>query len=211
VKTSDQVTNVYAAIAKAQGALTAAVKDSTNPAFRSKYADLTSHVEAIRPTAKANDLAILQELTSDSAGVAVTTRIVHKSGEWVEFGPLFIPATKHDAQGFGSACSYARRYALSAAFGTVADDDDGNAAVQSTAKRDDTPTPIGYDDWLTDMQALASSVPDVRVFRDSYKASHSKYRHHLETTDKPTLDKMVETAKANEAALVGAAKGQVNG
>lgn len=209
MRTSNFASNVYAALAAAQGDLAPAVKDNTNPAFRSKYADLTSHVEAFRPVAKANKLAVVQELTSDAAGVAVTTRIVHASGEWIEFGPLFIPATKHDAQGFGSACSYARRYALSAAFGTVADDDDGNAAVKSHQREEPKadPKPIGYDDWYTDMQALAATVPALQVFRDSYKASPSKHRHYLESTNMTALDAMIARAKANEAALVGASRG----
>ncbi len=96
---------------------------------------------------------MIQELTSDDSGVSVTTRIAHKSGEWVEFGPFFMPVTKHDAHGFGSAVSYARRYALSAAAGTVADDDDGNAAVQS--KPIATATPDGFTEWWDDMVSVA--------------------------------------------------------
>lgn len=132
MRTSEQTTELFTALAKAQGVTASASKDNTNPAFRSKYADLASHVDVIRPAAKDAGLCVLQELTSDDNGVHVTTRIAHTSGQWVEFGPLYIPANKHDAQGFGSAASYARRYALSAAWGTVAEDDDGNAAVASS-------------------------------------------------------------------------------
>jgi hypothetical protein len=135
MQTSEQTDKIYAALALAQAQTAPAVKDSTNPAFRSKYADLTAHMDAIRPAAKAAQIAVLQDLTSSDVGVSVVTRLAHASGQWVEFGPLFIPANKHDAQGFGSAASYARRYALSAAWGTVADDDDGNAAVQSAPAR----------------------------------------------------------------------------
>lgn len=194
--TSEQVDKIFAAIAEAQAATEAATKDSTNPAFRSKYADLTAHVEVIRPAAKAAKLAVLQELTSDDKGVNVTTRIAHASGQWVEFGPLFIPANKHDAQGFGSAASYARRYALSAAWGTVADDDDGNAAVAS--KPYQLPKPVGYDDWLADLEMVAKNAA-LSVFRDNYKSSAAKFRGYLEETDKPALDRMVETAKKNPA------------
>jgi hypothetical protein len=156
MRTSESTSNVFAALAKAQGALEPAIKDSNNPAFKSKYADLTAHVEAIRPVFKANDLAILQELTSDDSGVQVTTRIVHKSGEWAESGPFFMPATKHDAHGFGSACSYARRYHLSAFVGTVSDDDDGNAAVASRPMpAAQMKAPDGFDDWWDDMVAVS--------------------------------------------------------
>lgn len=196
MKTSEQTDKIFAAIADAQAATEAATKDSTNPAFRSKYADLTAHVEVIRPAAKAAKLAVLQELTSDDNGVSVITRIAHASGQWVEFGPLFIPANKHDAQGFGSAASYARRYALSAAWGTVADDDDGNAAVAS--KPYQLPKPVGYDNWLADLEMVAKNA-ELSVFRDNYKSSAHKFRAYLEETDKPALDRMVETAKKNPA------------
>ncbi len=146
MQTSEQTDLVFAALAQAQSLTEAATKDNTNPAFRSKYADLAAHMDVIRPAAKAAKLAVLQELTSDDRGVSVVTRIAHASGQWVEFGPLHIPANKHDAQGFGSAASYARRYALSAAWGTVADDDDGNAAVQSVPGK---PTAKPVDHALT--------------------------------------------------------------
>lgn len=195
MKTSDTTTKIFDALAKAQGVLEAATKDSTNPAFRSKYADLTSHVEAIRPAAKAHNLSVIQELTSDDNGVAVVTRICHASGEWVECGPLFIPATKHDAQGFGSACSYARRYALSAAFGTIADDDDGNAAVQSKPAAQ-VPEPIGFKAWLDDLRAM-SETADLDTFRDGYKSSAAKHRKFLEETQPHTLTALVDRARQN--------------
>ncbi len=67
------------------------------------------------------------------------------------------------------------------------------------------PEPIGYQDWLADMQALAATVPELRVFRDSYKSSPAKHRAYLESTNKAGLDAMVETAKGNEAALLAGA------
>jgi hypothetical protein len=134
MRTSETTAKIYAAMARAQGATTHAIKDNTNPAFRSKYADMTAHVDVIRPVAAAEKLSVFQELTTTPEGVAVTTRIAHESGEWIEFGPFVVPVGKHDAHGVGSASSYARRYALSAAWGTVADDDDGNAAVQHATR-----------------------------------------------------------------------------
>ncbi len=156
MRTSDSTANVFAAFIKAQASLEAAAKDSNNPAFKSKYADLTSHVEAIRPAFKANDLAFIQEVTSDDSGVHILTRVIHKSGEWFDSGPLFLPATKHHAHGFGSAISYARRYGLSATVGTVADDDDGNAAVASKPVAvAQMKAPDGFDDWWDDMVAVS--------------------------------------------------------
>lgn len=200
MKTSEQTNEIFAALAMAQAATEAATKDNTNPAFRSKYADLTSHVEVIRPAAKAAKLAVLQELTSDDSGVHVTTRIAHASGQWIEFGPLYIPANKHDAQGFGSAASYARRYALSAAWGTVADDDDGNAAVASTSQTNPTskramPKPLvpeGYDEWVEALRKAATTGIAVERFREIYAASKLEHRRYLEVNNKGLLDSLVE-------------------
>jgi hypothetical protein len=56
-------------------------------------------------------------------------------------GQLYVPANKNDAQGFGSALTYARRYALQTAFGVPTEDDDGNAASRSTARPSTGETP----------------------------------------------------------------------
>lgn len=132
---SEQTKEVFEALAKAQGAFDGAKKDSTNPHFKSKYADLASVIEAIRPAMAANGLSALQEVALGEKGVAVTTLVTHASGQWVEFGPIVVPLQKQDAHGVGSAATYARRYALSAALGVAAEDDDGNASTQPQAKQ----------------------------------------------------------------------------
>jgi hypothetical protein len=136
MKTSEQINDLAAASAKAQGAMRAAVKDSTNPHYKSKYADLTAVWEACRQPLADNDLTVWQDVTSPETalGIGVTTRLVHSSGQWVEFGPLIVPLSKADAHGVGSATSYAKRYALAAALGVTSEDDDGNAATEKPAK-----------------------------------------------------------------------------
>jgi hypothetical protein len=123
-----------AAMAKAFASIEGAVKGKTNPAFRSKYADLACVVDAIKPHLAEHGLWFRQITHPAEAGVCVETVIHHASGESMACGPLFMPATKHDAQGFGSALTYARRYSLMAAFGVPAEDDDGNAAVVNPPK-----------------------------------------------------------------------------
>src|SRR5262249_10874433 len=119
-----------------QSLLKPAVKDAVNPAYRSKYADLTAVWEACREPLTQCGLAVWQDVTNGDGGISVLTRIAHASGQWVEFGPLTVPLAKQDAHGVGSATSYAKRYALSAAIGVVAEeDDDGNAAVAPTPLR----------------------------------------------------------------------------
>jgi hypothetical protein len=118
-------------MAKAFAQIENAVKGKTNPAFRSKYADLAAVVDAIKPALAEHGLWFRQITHPADGGVCVETVIHHSSGESLACGPLFLPASKQDAQGFGSAMTYARRYSLMAAFGVPAEDDDANGAVAS--------------------------------------------------------------------------------
>lgn len=132
MKTSEQTDKLWPAIVKARQAMKGPKKDSTNPHFKSKYADLAACIDAADDAGAPHGLVTLQELTSDAAGVSVATIIVHESGQWLQMDPLFIPANKQDAQGFGSAASYSRRYSIKAAWNMADEDDDGNAAVATT-------------------------------------------------------------------------------
>src|SRR5258708_5900665 len=112
MKTSETIIEISKAMNAAQKEMRPASKDSINPHFRSKYSDLASVMDAIREPIGNNGLSIWQDVTLDEFGVNVTTRIVHVSGQWVEFGPLTIPIAKRDAHSVGSACSYGKRYSL---------------------------------------------------------------------------------------------------
>ena len=122
---------ISAAMALAFAKIEGAVKGKTNPAFRSKYADLAAVVDAIKPALAEHGLWFRQVTHPADGGVCIETVIHHSSGESLACGPLYVPASKQDAQGFGSALTYCRRYSLMAAFGVPAEDDDGNAAVAS--------------------------------------------------------------------------------
>lgn len=126
---SESIAALAAALAKAQGEMGAAKKESVNPHFRSKYADLAAVWEAARGPLSRNGLAIVQACEPSDSGVRLTTMLMHSSGEWIS-GAISVPVAKADAQGIGSALTYARRYALASTLGIAADeDDDGNAAV----------------------------------------------------------------------------------
>jgi hypothetical protein len=128
---SDSIAALAAALSKAQAQIEGAIKDSTNPHFRSKYADLSSVVDAIRKPIAANGLAYVQTINQADNAASVSTIIMHASGEWIDCGAIAVPVSKGDAQGYGSALTYARRYSLSAAFGVAPEDDDGNAAARA--------------------------------------------------------------------------------
>lgn len=131
MNSSPTITSLAAALVKAQAEVKSALKDSTNPHFRSKYADLASVVEAVKQPLLKHGITFLQGIHDAEGGVAVETMLLHTSGEWVS-STLRIPATKQDAQGYGSAITYGRRYGLMAICGVPAEDDDGNAATAST-------------------------------------------------------------------------------
>ena len=127
---SDSLKELATALAKAQGEIKGALKDSANPFFKSKYADLSSVVDAIKVAFSKHGLSYIQMMEpSDKDEVRVSTMILHSSGEYINCGILALPVSKVDAQGYGSALTYARRYSLSSAVGVAPEDDDGNAAV----------------------------------------------------------------------------------
>ena len=121
---------IYSALVKAQKGFGPALKSSTNPHFRSKYADLSACIEAVIDSLNENGVMLMQVTHEAENGVMIETMFLHESGEQMSAGKLFMPATKFDAQGFGSALSYARRYSLMAACGIAPEDDDANSAVR---------------------------------------------------------------------------------
>ncbi len=121
---------IASALVKAQKAFGPAFKTATNPHFKKNYADLAACIEAVVDALNANGIALVQQTSDCSDGVIVETVFVHESGETFSSGRLHVPSTKHDAQGYGSALTYARRYSLMAACGIAPEDDDGNAATK---------------------------------------------------------------------------------
>ena len=124
---------ISAAFVAAQKSFAPALKQSINPHFKSRYVDLAGCVEAVIDALNSNGIALQQHLSQSDTGVIVETVFIHESGERMECGKVHIPASKHDAQGFGSALTYARRYSLMAACGIAPEDDDGQAASKKSA------------------------------------------------------------------------------
>jgi hypothetical protein len=128
---SETIEKIAPALIAFQSELPAIAKDKDNPYFKSKYADLATISEAIKSPLAANKLAYTQHFEQqESQTVCVTTVLLHESGEWLA-NSCKLPVNKADAQGYGSAITYARRYGLSALLGLVSEDDeDGNAASE---------------------------------------------------------------------------------
>ena len=125
---------IASALVKAQREFGPALKTSTNPHFRSKYADLAACVEAVIDALNNNGIFLMQMTHETPDGAMAETVFVHESGEMLSAGKLFFPASKHDAQGYASSLSYVRRYSLMAACGIAPEDDDGNAASKPAPK-----------------------------------------------------------------------------
>jgi hypothetical protein len=164
---------IDAALAKAQGEIEAATKDSINPHFRNKYAGLSSVWDACRAALSKHGVSVTQwPIHNDDGKVHLVTRLAH-DGEWI-LGRISVPVSKPDAQGYGSAITYARRYGLSAAVGVVADDDDdGNSATNKPAAPQPNPTAKPAPSKKADpsfpyiTKERAAESPDVREVFDA--------------------------------------------
>lgn len=129
---SDSVAALAAALAKAQGMMSHASKDAQNPHFRSRYADLAAVWSAVREPLSANGLSVVQTVAQGDGTVGVRSLLLHASGEWI-CSVLEMPVAQKTPQGYGSALTYARRYALAALVGIAQDDDDAEAATRPSA------------------------------------------------------------------------------
>jgi hypothetical protein len=128
---------IATALVKAQKEFGPALKTSTNPHLRVKYANLSAIIEAVIDGLNNNGIALVQVLHECNDGVTVSTSFIHESGEHIDCGKFHVPASKQDAQGYGSALTYARRYSLMAAAGIAPEDDDGEGArkAKETAEK----------------------------------------------------------------------------
>ena len=124
---SRDLNELFAALAKAQGDIEGAKKDSDNPHFKSKYADLASVWAAVRAPLAKNGLAVMQWPRTVGNGVEVETILAHASGQYMS-DVFWVPCSKMDAHGLGSATTYARRFSLASILGVAPEDDDGNSA-----------------------------------------------------------------------------------
>ena len=157
--------NIASALVKAQKAFGPALKSSSNPHFKSRYADLSACVEAVIDALNDNGIALIQQTHECQDGVIVETVFVHESGETLSSGKLHVPAAKHDPQGYGSALTYARRYSLMAAAGIAPEDDDGNAASRPQVRKFN----------VQDSIALVNAAKDVDALNATWKSEVTKF------------------------------------
>jgi hypothetical protein len=123
---SPEIDKLAEALAKAQSEMEGAKKESTNPFFKSNYADLHAVIKSSFPYLSKNGLSVTQGNEMIMGAVCVTTTLMHSSGQWIR-SKVKLPLAKKDAQGVGSAITYGRRYGLSAIVGIAQYDDDAQS------------------------------------------------------------------------------------
>lgn len=190
------------AMAAAFAEIEGATKSANNPHFKTKYADLTSVIEAVKPALSAHGLFFTQHPEPSERGVTIETWLHHAAGESMSLGKLFVPANKQDAQGFGSALTYARRYALVTAFGVPVEDDDGNAASKAPPEPKAAEMPDA--DWAKLVQLVEATKSDAGAMLKFYKVpdlrklTQDQYAHALNSLE----NKLAKAAKAETDAKV---------
>ncbi|MCA3159320.1 MAG: ERF family protein [Burkholderiales bacterium] len=204
-----------AAFVRAQAGFGAALKTSTNPHFRSRYADLSACVEAVIDSLHKNGFALMQKTHECESGVAVETILMHESGEQISGGILRVPASKQDPQGYGSALTYARRYSLMAVCGIAPEDDDGNAAskLKPAEKKMQIPANVGGQDYFDkcDEQEralildFAMKIEGAETDQATFDA-YTKAKQMLDTDQMAALSSKVSSGKRSTIKKIIAAK-----
>lgn len=199
--------NIASALVKAQRQFGPALKTSTNPHFRSKYADLSACIEAVIDALNDNGIFLLQKNYDCSNGIMCETVFVHESGEMLECGIVHFPAVKQDPQGYASALTYARRYSLMAACGIAPEDDDGNAGSKKqfvapnpldNVKPSPAPAPMPI---LSSKYTLAIPGKESRIYNESlsYMNATLELRDKVEKSTLAARTKMTKLRELREA------------
>ena len=187
MQTSNEINELAAAMAIAQGQMGAAYKNSSNPHFKSSFADLASISDVIKQPLSENGLSVVQFPINNEQGVAITTRVMHKSGQWIEesFG---IKPVKAGPQEYGSLISYFRRYALAAIFAIPQTDDDANS-IQLAAEAPQKPVDAITGDQVKALVNLLDGDEKLRTqLMDAYGIAQLE---HLQSNQfRPVYDKI---------------------
>jgi hypothetical protein len=202
VTTSGKIDQLAAALCSAQGEITGALKDSTNPHFRSSYADLASVWAACRPQLTKHGLSVVQMPVTVGDQVGISNMLLHKSGQWIQSEMLIKPTQPQNPQVVGSILTYFRRYMLAGTAGVPQVDDDGNAAAAVSPKdagvaptQEESPQGITFTGEVTEVSFTKNKNGDEmvwlqvqdgdqvrRVYRHKSMCSPSLYRRE-EGTD----------------------------
>ena len=177
------VNQIAPALLKAQRKIGAAKKETANPFFRSKYADLGSVMEACKEALNDEGIVVLQPVSSDNTGHYVETILLHESGESLT-SKMRLELSKTDMQQLGSAISYARRYGLQSMMFIPAEDNDAEGTMNRTKPVSATPAVKVATVQQTDVSTTAPTETTTKA---------SSFRR-----TKPKTEAVVETDTVNE-------------
>ena len=182
---------IATALVKAQRQFAPALKNATNPHFKSRYVDLASCVDSVVGALNDNGIFLFQTTSEHPDGIICETSFLHESGERLDCGKLFFPAPKHDPQGFMSCLTYIRRASLMTATSQAPEDDDGNSAskpktvVQAPAFNEsvaaDLITAIGDCQNLDELEKAFKAAYKYCVNNETYKVATIKSKDLLKS------------------------------
>lgn len=161
---SESIKNLAVALHKAQSEMRGAKKASDNPFFKSKYADLSEVIDVARTPLQNNGLSFSQFPISEDGKAGVETILMHISGEWIS-QILLLACAKQDPQAYGSAITYARRYALQAILGIPSEDDDANLATFTATQTKRSVSPHGPSTLNNKVCECGATIKDAKYSR----------------------------------------------
>ena len=167
---SESIIKIAPALLKAQKEIGSAVKGSTNPFYKSAYADLGSVMEACKDKLNENGISVLQPVGTDEGGVYVETILLHESGEFISDKMRLSVKEDNNPQAQGSAITYARRYSLQSMVFIPAEDDDGERATQPTRTATSKVEPVTDD--------LIATCKVHNLTMKQYSGEHGEFWSH---------------------------------
>ena len=214
IEKSENITNLAAALLKAQKEMGAALKDAENPYFKSNYANLKAVIDAIKEPLNANGITFLQGVNGCGDGnPVVETILLHESGQYLCTRTPVFCAKPNNPQAFGSGVTYSKRYALQAFLGLPTEDDDGNAGAdkkkdaQSKNETSGKETPKTKQDEIVNQAFFefetiyANKLEDGFAYDlDKFKAAIIKHFKKL-PTNKASVKKIIDTVKPEEVSV----------
>lgn len=209
---SESIKEIAAALAAFQSEVKDPSRNGENPHFKSKYVQLDGLLAAVRPILANHGLSLMQSTGGDGVNISVSTLIMHTSGEWIETEPLVLKAQQATPQGAGSACTYGRRFSLSAALGVAwDDDDDGNAASTppkaekpKAAPKAKTKEEQKAPRKVESLRAIAAAAKEIGVTNDDIK--EVMRRHYNKSASNELTDAETAEMEKNFVAWVAEVK-----
>lgn len=190
--------NIYMALCAAQSNMGKVVKGATNPAFKSKYADLADVVSVAIPALTEQGIAMFHMMARDEHGAVMRTMLVHGASETSVSCDVPLIINKNDMQGMKSATTYAKRIGLESLTGIAPEDDDGNAAAKAAPKVE--PSNLISKEQYVDMSDL---MFDTNTDEAKFCA-YWKVKHLEDMTEKQAIDAI---AMLTKKAALGVANG----